>query len=326
MSDVNSKILELVKKNYSANEISSVLGITNKQLFYRLNLIKNKGFNIDRKYYSSGEIEYFVKNSVLDNCDYRNSIFMPKKDETLKTIVISDLHLSSIFENINLLDTIYNYCAKNNIHIIINTGDVNNSVGYSNNKKIYANSNLKQIEHMLDVYPYDKNILNYILFGNHDYKMLVDDYIDIGNVLENKRHDLISLGFGTGKIRIKNDDIIIRHPLSMEKSKYKKNKIIIEGHHHKAKFIENRQINSIKINVPTLSDLILNEIPFLKNQALEIIFEFNNGLINSIYVKQLYISDMIYVVNETCIKQIAEVENRNNAANLNGEYQYKLKK
>ena len=46
MSEINNKILELVKQNYSANEISNVLGITNKQLFYRLNQIKNKGFII----------------------------------------------------------------------------------------------------------------------------------------------------------------------------------------------------------------------------------------------------------------------------------------
>ena len=191
MSEINNKILELVKQNYSANEISNVLGITNKQLFYRLNQIKNKGFNIDKKFYSNGEIEYFLKKDNQDNYNYKNSIIIPKKDNELKTIVISDLHLSSIYENLDVLNRIYNYCIKNDIHIIINAGDVNHCVRYSNNQKKYNSSNLKQIEHMLKVYPYDKNILNYILFGNHDYHMLTDDGIDIGNVLENKRHDLI---------------------------------------------------------------------------------------------------------------------------------------
>lgn len=325
MSETNKKILELVKQNYSANEISSVLGITNKQLFYRLNLIKNKGFNIDRKYYSNGEIEYFIRNSVLDNYDYKNSIFIPETDNILKTIVISDLHLSSVFENIDMLDTIYNYCVKNNIHIIINAGDVNNCAGYLNNKKIYTTNNLKQIDHMLDVYPYDKNILNYILFGNHDYRMLVKDGIDISNILENKRHDLISLGYGIGKLRIKDDDIIVRHSLNREKSRFIINKIIIDGHHHNAKFAEDKSNRSFKINVPTLSDLTL-ENTTLKNQALEISFKFSYGLIYSIYIKQLYINDMIYTVNETHIDQISRTKNRYKDTNLNGEYQYKLKK
>ena len=111
MSDVNSKILELVKKNYSANEISEVLNLTNKQLFCRLNQLKNKGYNICKKYYASGEIEYFLNKSGYNNDSVnRRSIFIPKKYKFLKTIVISDLHLSSIYENLDVLDKIYNYC------------------------------------------------------------------------------------------------------------------------------------------------------------------------------------------------------------------------
>ncbi len=327
MSEINNKILELVKQNYSANEITSVVGITNKQLFYRLNQIKNKGFNIDKKFYSNGEIEYFLKKDNQDNYNYKNSIIIPKKANELKTIVISDLHLSSIYENLDVLNRIYNYCIKNDIHIIINAGDVNHCVRYSNNQKKYNSSNLKQIEHMLKVYPYDKNILNYILFGNHDYHMLTDDGIDIGNVLENKRHDLISLGFGIGNIKVKEDEIIIRHRLSkLEKRKYRDNKIIIEGHYHMAKVSENLDKTSTIINVPTLSNLTLSNHSTLKNQALEITFKFYDDLIYAFDIKQLYINDVIYIVNETHINQVARAENRDKSLNLNGEYQYKLKK
>lgn len=325
MSEINNKILELIKRNYSANEITSVVGITNKQLFYRLNQIKNKGFNIDKKYYSNGEIEYFLKKDNQDKSNYKNSIITPKKDNELKTIVISDLHLSSIYENLDVLDRIYNYCLINDIHIIINAGDVNNCIGHLNNKKKYNSSNLKQIEHMLKVYPYDKNILNYILFGNHDYHMLVDDGIDIGNVLENKRHDLISLGFGIGNINIKNDSIMIRHPLDYEKYNSIDDTIIIEGHHHKSKLVEQITNKSIIINVPTLSDLILDQTNTLKNQALEVTFMFNNGIIRAINMRQLYISNIVYTINEIYLNQLDNARKVNNSVNLNGEYQYKLK-
>ena len=58
MTETNQKIIDMILKNASVNEISKVTGLSNKQLFYRLNMLKIKGYNFSRKYYYDGEITY----------------------------------------------------------------------------------------------------------------------------------------------------------------------------------------------------------------------------------------------------------------------------
>lgn len=328
MSEINSKILELIEKNYSANEISEVLNITNKQLFYRLTQLKNKGYNICKKYYANGEIEYFLNKSFYDKDTFnKKSIFISKKYKFLKTIVISDLHLSSIYENIDALDKIYNYCAANSIHIIINTGDVNNCTSNLNNRKVYSTSNMKQIEHMLKVYPFDKNILNYILFGNHDYDILVEDGIDIKKILEDKRHDLIPLDYGMDIINMGKDKITLKHNLKKNfKMPMQEKGIILMGHFHNYKVIDNNVDKHIIVQVPTLSTLNFEDKNDLPNCALEITFNFDDSyLIENVNIKHLYINDKIYVLGETRLKQL-NFENYDNNECAIGSYKYKLTK
>lgn len=299
MTEMNKKILELVEKNASIYELSEITGLTTKQLFHRLNTLKNQGFNIKRKYYYNGDITYqLVKEDITNDTP---TILTSKNDIIFEAMLISDLHLSNEYERIDLFYKIYDFCSKYGINIILNLGDVIDGLREPGPKKI--NTIEKQIEYMLKVYPYDKNILNFLCLGNHDYDTLQTKGIDLSTVLENKRHDIISLGYGIGKLNIKNDTLIVSHPLIGSSRPHReklnglfKNKLILCGHRHtmKCSFHSNNSF----VYVPSLSDL-KDDLFYSFPSALKMTITFNNGYFNSVVFEHLLVSDKIYKLGET---------------------------
>ena len=72
MSDINKKILELISKGATVNEICAKTGLSNRQLFYRMNMLEIMGYNFSRKYYNNGEILYNYRYCVyFKNSSYR---------------------------------------------------------------------------------------------------------------------------------------------------------------------------------------------------------------------------------------------------------------
>ena len=117
-------------------------------------------------------------------------------------VLISDLHLGSLYDCIDLLKEIYDFCLKNNIHIIINAGDLIDGFMGLPEKRVYGE---EQIEYLLKNYPFDPSILNFITLGNHDEDYFLKTHQDISKILKSKRHDLVCLGYGLGKLKIKRD-------------------------------------------------------------------------------------------------------------------------
>ena len=60
MDEDNAKIIEMIKNGKSANEMASTLGISNKQLYIKLNRLKCYGINLDRFYHDNGNITYYT--------------------------------------------------------------------------------------------------------------------------------------------------------------------------------------------------------------------------------------------------------------------------
>ena len=169
MSETNQKIMNMILQNASVNEISKATGLSNKQLFYRLNMLRVKGYNFSRKYYYDGEIVYKLQKG-FDN-PKEISLLTSPSDKEFKAVFISDLHLSNKHDRVDLLNQIYDFCAKEGIHIIINGGDIiDGFLGFENLKKFKTIE--EQINYFLKHYPYDKNILNFTCLGNHDYDVL----------------------------------------------------------------------------------------------------------------------------------------------------------
>ena len=293
MTDKEFELLDLINDNHTLNEISNILNLSPKQLYHYFTILTNQGYSFTRKYYYDGSIKYLLNRNLEFNSNV--AIITPHDLTKLDLMVISDIHLSSCKERLDLLDEIYNYCIKHNIHSILIPGDIID--GFFGHLPKKYNTSHEQIEYCVKTYPFDKNILNYLVLGNHDYSTLTFYGQDLGKVLYNRRHDMIVTGYGEGKIHIKNDFIILRHPLKIvkEHNELCSKTLIIKGHTHRFKLWNDH--NNCVLYAPTLSDI--NNEDVLPG-AVHITLDLLNGYIKKCLMRQLtYFKDKFYTTGES---------------------------
>ena len=250
MTNKNKEILNLIMQDKTLDEIVLESNLSNKQVMNRINTIENNGYTLDRKYYYTGDIRYFLKTDLKSNDE--KAIITTSDDQIFKVMLISDLHAGIILESPKALNFIYDYCAKNDIHIIINTGDLIHG-GLQDHEIINIYDYEKQIEHLLKIYPCDKNILNIITLGNHNLDPLIQEGLNIHKLLNQKRHDLISLRYEAYKLMIKNQAIYLRHSSKQRIDDKISRPIIFSGHSHFIKILAS--FNCFKISIPSLSNI-----------------------------------------------------------------------
>lgn len=301
MSDLNLKILELIDKKYSVNEIVSDLGLSKEQLCKCFRKLKQVGINFNRSYYECGEIVCSLKKEIYipPKAECVNLITNPGSD-TIRMLLTSDLHLGSEFSNLEAINKAYEYCTLHNIHIIVIAGDFIEGINIGRtNTKIHTNP-LEQIEYANKNYPYDPNIINFLTLGNHDIDPLISYGIDLAENIRSFRHDIVPVGYGRGIINIKNDRIIVAHPLGIGVSNehdLSSNYLLVKGHTHASKSIISSNGNC-SLTVPSLSNVFLSENEFLPG-AIDLTIKFKHGFFDTIYYEHLLFGDKVFSISST---------------------------
>lgn len=289
MNNDSLLLLRMINEGRTLNEISSALGLSNKQLFVKFSMLRNSGYLFDRYYNYDGNISYSISNPFENKV---NHIRIETEDnlQTIRALLTSDSHLGNINDNIRCLDGMMEYCIKEGIHIIFNSGDFFEGI-YKNNKNSRHKTAQEQLSYGLKVYPYDKNILTITVLGNHDATIWSESGIDVKDVLEERRHDIIPIGYGDGVACIGPYRFSLQHPLLASNSpKINHDMINLRGHSHKFKIVTST--NSLLIYVPTISKVSTlsnpNPIPSMIDMTLKI----KDGKIYDEYFQQLlFIND-----------------------------------
>ena len=309
MSEITKIIIKLMSEGLSLNAIQKRLSLSNRELSFILKQIKSSGFNLANTYFSDGQVYAKITHSLNLNPE-NNVIRINVRDRIFRAVFISDLHIGSIYERPDLLKVVYSYLKKHDIHTLFNGGDVIENVYEDRIEQLKIKSDLAQARKVLRVYPSVPDVISYNLYGNHDYKSLTDNGFDLARYLEERRYDLVSLGYGSSIIKLKDDAIGITHDLN--RSKRRKDltdnaTIIFKGHSHKAKNRENKLIY-----IPSLSD-----DPFVSYEYrplmgfLDVEFIFFEKVISKINIKHLALVDNeIRLANEESITTRPEVEQR----------------
>jgi len=197
----------------------------------------------------------------------------------------------------------FNYCTKENINLIFHLGDFfEGIIPGSLDKQKYTSTN-EQIERVLSNYPSVDNILTITLLGNHDASFWLDAGIDIKTILENRRHDIIPIGYEKGIVNINDYNFLMNHPIgrvhcdNLEETK--SSQIFLNGHSHRFKIINRPK--KITIFVPSSSNMKNdnNEL-FLGTGIPSIIdaeFNIKGTTKNNIIIKQyiLYNNELIKI-------------------------------
>ena len=137
-----------------------------------------------------------------------------KQGNTLDIVFLSDYHYDASGHTPYLqdkLDSVYNYCAKNNITNIVTLGDL------IDNKNIPAEFNKENFELVKQfikdfdkILPYDVGVKHFILGGNHDRAFLKYG-IDPIEELSFSREDTIPLGYSDAYIYFGGKDVLGLH-------------------------------------------------------------------------------------------------------------------
>ena len=175
--------------------------------------------------------------------------------------------------------------------------EVKSKCVYGNNiKETKITDSYKQLEYGIDNYPHDELINTYICLGNHDMTFLLEESLNIKNLLLDKRHDLIPIGYGNGKIKILDNTFYLHHPISKcninSLGETVMNSIIIKGHYHQFKVITG--ITELIIYTPTLSSVPTKAIKYNNLTYPSIIdaeFNLENGIIKDAYLQHFLIID-----------------------------------
>ena len=94
MSELTIKILELIEKKYTINEIINELNISRDQLYKIFRKLKQMGMDFNKKYYSSGDFIYLPNKEIYvpQKNNHVNLITHPGTDN-IRLMLLSDLHI-----------------------------------------------------------------------------------------------------------------------------------------------------------------------------------------------------------------------------------------
>ena len=296
--EINSQILQLMKEGHSLNQIRETLTLSDKMFLSALKEIRSNYHNFTKKYVDDGTVFYLPETPKLILPP--NKIELVSTKDTFRAIFISDLHCGNKRQRLDLLHVVYEYAIKNNIFVIINTGDVLENIYSIPPSELKQKTIEGQMNSLIRNHPYAPNIINLILYGNHDYKALTDQGIDVASIIEQERYDLVSLGYGEAFIKTKKDEIGLQHNIGPGRhtSLPEGPRVIFKGHSHKMKY--NLKKGQAVINVPALSDATPESYEYPHSKGfldVEITFKEDDKM-DKVYIKQFVVEKQPTIASE----------------------------
>jgi len=294
MNEINLKIIELIKENKGIKEISSILNMSEKQLFVRIKQIINYGYKLNSMYYYNGDISYNLSKTYKN--DNKNNIRIELCEKEFRCIAISDMHIGNKDSDIDLLKKVYEYAANNNINIIFNCGDLIEGVHTTDKRSI--DDIYKQIDYLIKKYPYDKNINNFMILGNHDFHSLHYDGLDLCKKINNSRYDLIPIGFGQGVVNLKEDKLALNHELSLiNMPKLDESvKVVLVGHGH---MMKTKLYDRLLLCLPSLSYVSPDKTKEIIPGFMDLSISFDRDKFEFIKAKQMIITPKVIMASES---------------------------
>ena len=193
--EICDKIYYMAKKGKSFNIICDELKLKDYEIIGLIILMSQEGYNID---YIDGEI--VIRKTPKKNQDVYE---IPYNLEHLKLLLISDTHLCSKYDRLDILKYLYDKAEKNGIQHILHSGDFTD--GKSNRPEhIYElkeHSYEGQVDYCVDKYP-NFSGKTYVIQGNHDDWWYKSAGSEIVKSIAKQRDDIVYLGPDVADIKI----------------------------------------------------------------------------------------------------------------------------
>ena len=190
-----NKLKYLIKKKKNLQEICDALELKDYEVIGIVELLKQDGELID---YVNGEIVR-LKKPVKSDDVYQ----IPNNMEHIKLLLISDTHLASKYDRLDILRYLYARAEDNKVNYVLHSGDLTEGLS-GRPQQLYELKEVSytgQRDYVIDKYP-QSDIPTYICSGNHDLWWIKQCGADIVKDICNQRQDLHYLGSDCEDLKI----------------------------------------------------------------------------------------------------------------------------
>ena len=193
--ELKNKLKYLINKKKNFKVICEELELKDYELIGLIQLMKEDGELVD---YINGEI-IKLKKPMQNQGVYE----IPNKLDHLKLLLISDTHLGSIHDRLDIIRYLYAKAEDNGVNYVLHSGDLTEGVS-GRPQQLYElkeNSYIGQRDYVIDKYP-KSNIPTYLVAGNHDLWWIRQCGSDICKDISNNREDIHYLGSDCEDLKI----------------------------------------------------------------------------------------------------------------------------
>lgn len=191
------------KKNPFVSKVAKDLDIEEYQVYGLVEILKKQGYLFD-----------VIDNKVVKVKPIKeNDIYkIPNDLDHIKLLMISDTHLASKYDRLDILKYLYSEAEDKNVNYVLHSGDITEGVS-GRPEQIYdlkEASYTGQRDYVVDKYP-KSNIPTYLVAGNHDLWWVKRCGADICKDISQKRDDIHYLGSDCEDLKIGNLKIRLYH-------------------------------------------------------------------------------------------------------------------
>ncbi len=195
MEEILEYLRNELQKGKSLKSISEKFQISELEVLGYVYQLQEEGINID--YYESEGMGYLVRNNHPDMSREETYIFKEDVNEKTKVAFLSDIRMGSQYEQIKILENMYQRFQSmgiTKVFILGNlvegkyTGKTNREYG----KSLISNDASSQANHFIDYFPRLPGITTYFITGKLDHSFYKE--LNIGEYIARKRDDLVYLG------------------------------------------------------------------------------------------------------------------------------------
>ena len=189
------KIYHMAKKKMPFNEICKKLELNDYEVAGLITIMNNEGYNIE---FVNGEVIVFKTPKKQENI-YE----LPNNLEHLKLLLISDTHLASKYDRLDILRYLYAKADELGVKYVLHSGDFTD--GRSNRpEQVYELREASyegQVDYCVDKYP-TFNGNTYVISGNHDNWWYKSTGSEIVKSIARRRDDIVYLGPDVADLKI----------------------------------------------------------------------------------------------------------------------------
>jgi len=197
------KVLSALKKDrrYKFRELKSIARTTNDGLAAIIGNLRAQGHQIVLNRFDR---TYYLSKIPTPYSNYFDMSWLPLSG---KLGIVSDTHLCSVAERLDLLNQAYDDFVAQGIKTVIHAGDICDgwNVYRGHDQFIKTAGGMNQARYCIENYPSRKGLRTFFISGNHDNKSFEHDGIDLCSLIVNGfdhhdgthvdgRKDLVYLG------------------------------------------------------------------------------------------------------------------------------------